>query len=166
MPSLLSKTALDRQFATELTRQLVQTWHQTIPLSQFMQVDVVSFCPQIGQLEVTAPLTPNLNLHQTMFAGSIATLMTLTGWGLVWLKQQLAKVNGDIVLAESHIRYLAPVTSQPIAKVTWDNEIDLSLLSQGKRVKAYLQVELWCDKDGQQVCCAQFDGKYVSLPVT
>lgn len=160
-----------------LIDQLVATWHQTIPLSKFMQVNVVSFAvkndtninastPSLDavfiphQLITTAPLSPNINLHNTMFAGSIYTLMTLTGWGMVWLQQKLAAVNGDIVLADAQIKYHAPVRTQPTAKVIWP-DVALTPLLQGRRVKAELTVELWCD----ELLCASFKGLYVSLPV-
>ena len=96
-----------------LLKQLQSTWYQTIPVSQFMQITPLSFSGH--SFNVTAPLTPNVNLHQTMFAGSIYTLMTLTGWGMVWLQQQLAKVEGDIVLADANVRYIAPITADPVA---------------------------------------------------
>ena len=160
-----------------LIDQLVATWHQTIPLSQFMQVNVVSFVTTNDayinasstysdalctpdQLITTAPLAPNINLHNTMFAGSIYTLMTLTGWGMVWLQQKLAAVEGDIVLADAQIKYHAPVRTQPTAKVVWP-DVALMPLTQGRRVKSALTVELWCD----ELLCASFKGLYVSLPV-
>ncbi|WP_076415259.1 thioesterase domain-containing protein [Shewanella sp. UCD-KL12] len=142
----------------QLLAQLKQTWHQTIPLSQFMAVEPLSVSG--NKFKVTAPLAPNINLHQTMFAGSIYTLMTLTGWGMVWLLQQRAQVQGDIVLAGAHIRYLAPVTEQPIAVVSCA-DIELAPLGRGKRVKIPLTVELFC----AEKLCAQFEAKYVSLPI-
>ncbi|WP_434939724.1 thioesterase domain-containing protein [Shewanella sp. HL-SH8] len=162
-----------------LIEELVSTWYQTIPLSQFMQIEVLSFTDainlptniepaashaevplsKISELITTAPLAPNINLHQTMFAGSIYTLMTLTGWGMVWLQQQLASVTGDIVLADAQVKYIAPVRQQPTARVIWP-ALDLSPLARGRRVKAELTVELWC----QDVLCARFCGVYVSLP--
>ncbi|UJF22487.1 thioesterase domain-containing protein [Shewanella sp. OMA3-2] len=160
-----------------LVEELVATWYRTIPLSQFMQVEVLAFTDtnnltasaadhqaelslsQVSQLITTAPLAPNINLHQTMFAGSIYTLMTLTGWGMVWLQQQLASVKGDIVLADAQVKYIAPVHQQPSAKVIWP-ALDLSPLARGRRVKVELTVELWCD----DVLCARFCGVYVSLP--
>jgi thioesterase domain-containing protein len=162
-----------------LVEELVSTWYRTIPLSQFMQIEVLSFTdashltvntkqsnpdmnlslPLVSELITTAPLAPNINLHQTMFAGSIYTLMTLTGWGMVWLQQQLASVTGDIVLADAQVKYIAPVHQQPSAKVIWP-VLDLSPLARGRRVKVELTVELWC----QDVLCARFCGVYVSLP--
>ncbi|MCE9680613.1 thioesterase domain-containing protein [Shewanella sp. AS1] len=146
------------QAITELLSELKQTWHSTIPVSEFMQI-----CPESyldNQFFVTAPLAPNINLHQTMFAGSIYTLMTLTGWGAVWINQRLSRVEGDIVLAKADIRYLAPVTGSPVAKVDWPR-VDMKALAQGQRVKVALTVKLYCEDS----CCAEFEGTYVSLPV-
>ena len=150
----MQKLAVDED---SLLKQLQSTWYQTIPVSQFMQITPVSFSGQ--HFSVTAPLAPNVNLHQTMFAGSIYTLMTLTGWGMVWLQQQLAKVEGDIVLADANVRYIAPITADPVARVDWV-DTDLSALQRGKRVRINLTIELWCaDKQ-----CAVFEGRFVSLP--
>jgi thioesterase domain-containing protein len=140
-----------------LLTQLQQTWHQTIPASRFMQVSPLSFSEQ--SFSVTAPLAPNINLHQTMFAGSIYTLMTLTGWGMVWLQQQLAEVDGDIVLADAHIRYISPINEAPVAQTTWAGA-DLSVLQRGKRARIPLTVELFCAGK----VCAVFEGVFVSLP--
>ncbi|WP_299494089.1 thioesterase domain-containing protein [uncultured Shewanella sp.] len=142
----------------DLLKELTMTWHKTIPLSQFMQVKAAEYDGR--QLSVSAPLEPNLNLHQTMFAGSIYTLMTLTGWGLIWLKQKQCKLKGDIVLAKADIRYIAPIHEQPQAVVTWPN-IDLSGLEKGRRVKCKLLIELFCNEKR----CAVFDGVYVTTPV-
>ncbi|WP_372871247.1 thioesterase domain-containing protein [Shewanella sp.] len=140
-----------------LLQELQDTWHQTIPVSEFMQI-----CPRryaSDCFEASAPLPPNLNLHQTMFAGSIYTLMTLTGWGMMWLKQREAGVEGHIVLADAQIRYLAPVTGTPLARVQWQDG-DLSALAEGRRVKLSLTVELF----SSGTLCATFTGLYASLP--
>ncbi len=87
--SIESKRA-DVEYEQELA-ELTLTWHKTIPVSEFMQIAPVAFDGE--SLAVSAPLAPNINLHNTMFAGSIYTLATLTGWGMVWLQQSLAKVR-------------------------------------------------------------------------
>lgn len=153
----MKRDQLFTQSMTQLLTQLCQTWHNTIPTSAFMQIAPLSYCE--GEFQATAPIEPNINLHQTMFAGSIYTLMTLTGWGAVWLNQQLAGVTGDIVLADAHIRYLAPVTCNPVAKVQWPR-VDLCPLQRRRRVKVKLEVQLHCDNTQ----CAIFEGLYVSAP--
>ncbi|WP_418357649.1 MULTISPECIES: thioesterase domain-containing protein [Shewanella] len=142
---------------SDLLFQLQNTWHSTIPLSQFMQVKPLGFSGT--ELQVSAPLSPNINLHNTMFAGSIYTLMTLTGWGMVWLQQQRLAVHGDIVLADANIKYIKPIIADPVARVIWPNT-DMSGLTEGKRIKVTLEVGLYCNEQ----LCAAFTGHYVSLP--
>ncbi|MGI2261081.1 YiiD C-terminal domain-containing protein [Shewanella sp. GXUN23E] len=148
---------MDKDIQT-LLNELAHTWHQTIPVSRFMQLQPVD--ADNGVLSVSAPLEPNINLHQSMFAGSIYTLCTLTGWGAVWLAQQLGDVEGDIVLGRADIRYLAPIVSAPVASVRFDN-IDVGKLRRGQKLKQELQISLSCEG----IPCAQFRGIYVSLPI-
>jgi thioesterase domain-containing protein len=154
----------------DLLSQLERTWHSTIPVSEFMQITPVSFIN--NKLLVTAPLGPNLNLHQTMFAGSIYTLMTLTGWGMVWLQLKLAGIDGDIVLADAKIKYHAPVTIAPVSQVTWPKlpeqqtttsssvvGDDFAYLYSREKISHHLEVHLYSGKK----LCATFNGRYVSI---
>lgn len=141
------------------SRQLVALWHQTIPLSAFMQLDIEKF--DGSTLYCNAALAPNQNLHHTMFAGSIYTLATLTGWGLVYLQLQDLGLDGDIVLADGRIRYQAPLKHQPRARATLlQVQGSLQALAQAKKVRQVIQVELL---DGEQVV-AEFEGRFVVLP--
>lgn len=174
--SILDSITTDPQ-QREWLAQLQQTWHETIPVSEFMQITPLSF--DGTRLIVTAPLTPNINLHHTMFAGSIYTLMTLTGWGIVWLQQKAQGIEADIVLADAKIKYRAPVTTAPISQVIWPaftkgqiedqtegqaTETSISdrdfadLYSRGK-ISHHLEVHLYSGKTR----CATFNGRYVSI---
>lgn len=140
---------------------LQQTWHQTIPLSAFMQLSIAEF--NGSRLSCQAPLAPNKNLHHTMFAGSIYSLLTLTGWGMVWLQLQALGLTGDIVLADADIRYLAPVKGDARAEVSLLDAVgSLDALSKGRRVRQQLTVRLLA---GDQVL-AVFQGRFAVLPVT
>lgn len=159
----MSKTlrlAADPQQLLHWCTALQQTWHHTIPLSAFMQLTIDQFDGHL--LVCKAPLAPNKNLHQSMFAGSIYSLLTLTGWGLVWLQLQAAGLQGDIVLADADIRYLAPVTVDARAEVLLTEVCgDLSHLRQGRKVKQQLCVRLV----EQGRILAEFHGRFAVLPV-
>jgi len=144
----------------QLCGTLQQTWHQTIPLSAFMQLTVDQFDGHL--LACRAPLPPNKNLHHTMFAGSIYSLLTLTGWGMVWLQLQALGLHGDIVLADADIRYLAPVRHDARAEVLL-SEVrgDLAPLSDRRKVRQQLTVRLI--HSGQVL--AEFHGRFAVLPV-
>lgn len=141
-------------------QELTQTWHQAIPLSEFMQLQVHSFDGH--QLQCQAPLAPNKNPHHTMFAGSIYSMATLTGWGMVYLQLKALGLAGDIVLADANIRYLAPVKQQPAASVDLlQISGDLTPLARGQKVRQQLKVQIL--DGGNRV--GEFEGRFVVLPV-
>ncbi|WP_348235228.1 YiiD C-terminal domain-containing protein, partial [Salmonella enterica] len=61
------------------------------------------------------PDTGNLNPHDTVFAGSLFALATLTGWGLIWLMLRVRHLVGPIILADAHMRYSKPISGKPNA---------------------------------------------------
>lgn len=63
----------------------------------------------------TMPETGNQNPHHTLFAGSLFSLATLTGWGLIWLMLRERHLGGTIILADAHIRYSKPISGKPHA---------------------------------------------------
>ncbi len=144
---------------SSLAMQLQDTWHQTIPLSKAMNI-AISYFDQQQLLTHCEPLF-NKNLHNTMFAGSIYTLATLTGWGWVYLQLLKDKCSGDIVLAEANIKYLAPIAG--IASARTEQKFvkgNTALLHQNKREKLTVEVEVL---SGEKVA-AKFTGCYVVLP--
>jgi thioesterase domain-containing protein len=90
--------------------------HQAIPLTAAMQIDEIDYTG--NQLSLSAPLEPNLNDKGTGFAGSIASIATLSGWCLLtlWLKER--GIDADVMIAKSEQRYLAPVTDRLQATAT------------------------------------------------
>ncbi len=66
-------------------------------------------------LETRASLNKNINIHGTMFAGSIFSLATLTGWGMIFLQLKERQLMGEIVLGDGDIHYHKPITMKPRA---------------------------------------------------
>lgn len=141
-----------------LLKQLQSTWHQTIPMSKAMGMSADYFDGQ--QFVTHCDVAFNKNLHNTMFAGSIYTLATLTGWGWVYLTLQQANLDADIVLAKADIKYLAPIPDVACAKVDVDKiKGDLTQFSQSNKAKFNLTVNLL---SGDKVA-ATFNGAYVAI---
>lgn len=148
---------LDEHQST-ISEQLVDTWHKTIPLSKAMNMQVSYYNGK--QCYTSCDLAFNKNLHNTMFAGSIYTLATLTGWG--WVHMQLATNNlsGDIVLADANIKYLAPVAGAGTGYTCAENTNgDINLLVTKGKARIHVDVDICC---GDKVA-AKFSGKYVVL---
>ena len=147
------------------SNNLEEIWHKTIPLSKAMNISIGH---SDGDNFVTS-CDPafNKNLHNTMFAGSIYTLATLTGWGWVYLtlKEQEeinTKFNGDIVLAEANIRYHSPIKGLAYGKVIEQNvsgNFDNLLLQ--KKARIHIEAHIFC---GENIA-ATFKGSYFILPI-
>ena len=96
-----------------------------------------------------------------MFAGSIYSLATLTGWGLIHLWLKNTNKVGDIVLGDGNIHYHKPVSQQPGAIVCMsDIEGDLNALDEGNKARLKVKVEV---RDGTKAV-AEFIGLFVVLP--
>ncbi len=78
-----------------------------IPLTRALQLRLAAWDGQ--SLAIGAPLAPNINDKGCAFGGSLASVMTLAGWAFVKLSTQLRRLDCDIYVQDSTIRYLAPV---------------------------------------------------------
>ncbi|WP_407331888.1 YiiD C-terminal domain-containing protein [Enterovibrio sp. 27052020O] len=139
--------------------ELQQRWQQQIPISDKMGVRITQFTGY--RFEVSALLNANLNPHDSMFAGSVFSMATLAGWGMVWLLMKERHLSAAIVLADSHIRYRKPITERPRAVVSLDNlSGDLDRLANGRRARVKLDVTLY---SGEEVA-GHFTGTFVLMP--
>lgn len=138
---------------------LQNIWHQQIPITQLMGIRVHQYTGD--SFETRAALNPNMNLHGTMFAGSIYSLATLTGWGLVHLMMKEESIDGDIVLADADIHYHKPVTELPRSIAHFENiKGDFKPLLNNKKARITVQVEVFDDV----TAVAKFVGQYVVIP--
>src|SRR3981081_3989276 len=92
----------------EALRTLQQVFTTEIPITRYLSVSVASY--QNGCLTLLAPLQENSNHVHTAFAGSLNAVMTLAGWGQLWLILKEYELEGQIVIQNSVIEYLKPVT--------------------------------------------------------
>lgn len=90
-----------------LCEQLQTIWHEQIPLSKAMQMQITDFDGDV--LTTQASLEPNVNVHGTAFAGSLYAIHALTGWGMMHLQLKLNALDASIVIASGQIKYAKPV---------------------------------------------------------
>lgn len=79
-----------------------------IPATRRLKIEPAR-CDDDGVV-LKAPLAANRNDKGTAFAGSLCALATLAGWSVIWLALRDAGLQGIIVIQDSTIRYLRPVT--------------------------------------------------------
>ena len=93
--------------AAAQARQLIQFIRDEIPLAHAMDLQL-AHCDD-DMLSLSAPLAPNVNDKGCAFGGSLVSLMTLSGWALVELALRRRGIDCDVFVAESSVRYLAPL---------------------------------------------------------
>jgi thioesterase domain-containing protein len=100
-----------------LCDQLQSIWHEQIPLSKAMQMQIETFDGEL--LETRAVLEPNVNVHGTAFAGSLYAIQALTGWGMMHLQLKLNNLDASIVIASGQINYAKPVAEEIVVQCSF-----------------------------------------------
>jgi len=112
-----------------------------IPLARAMALSVDSSTGD--SLCLAAPLAPNINDKGCAFGGSLASLMTLAGWGLLKRAVDGHGIDCEIYVQDSTIRYLAPVWQdfRAIARLAADERFEDFFAALDSRGKGRLRVD-------------------------
>ncbi|MFC4818897.1 YiiD C-terminal domain-containing protein [Dokdonella ginsengisoli] len=133
-----------------------------IPLARAMALRADAY--DGASLTLAAPLAPNVNDKGCAFGGSLASLMTLSGWGLIKLAVDARALACDIYVQDSSVRYLAPVWQDfaavaRLAEGEAFEEFFATLAARGKgRLRVHCTVPL---ADGSPA--ATLDARFVAL---
>lgn len=140
-------------------KELQNTWHEQIPISEHMGIKLFKYTEKT--IETRASLNKNINLLGTMFAGSIYSQATLTGWGMIFLQLKQKGLTGEIVLGDANIHYHKPVTMRPRGVCNIESvKAKFDLLQKNKKCPVSLSVDIY-DNDKP---VATFSGQYWVLP--
>lgn len=147
----MAVTVADLQ--TKLANEIPVTTHLGVTVRRYDETG----------LTLAAPLAQNRNHEGTGFAGSVATLATLAGWGLVWLGLRELDVDCQVVIQNGAIDYLRPVTGDFSARATLPNAQALlrlrEVLARHGRGRVAVSVEVCVGEE----TVAAFRGRYVAL---
>ncbi len=142
-------------------QELQETLYAEIPITYYLGVVVQEYNGSC--LTLKAALEKNINHKDTAFAGSLNALVTLVGWGLLWLVLKEQELKANIVIQDSRINYLKPVTKDFSANCHKPNPIQISQFINilRKREKARLELcsEIW---EAGELAVA-FKGRYVAF---
>lgn len=139
--------------------RLQTTLYDEIPLSVALGLRVVSYID--GCVTLDAPLAPNINHKDTVFAGSLNAVATLAGWSLLWLLLDEAALTGKIVIQDSTIEYRHPVAADFAARCCLPTPAQLQrfLLTLRKRQRARLLLDVEIVQHA--AVAVRFSGRYV-----
>lgn len=101
---------------------LAHRLHHEIPLTRTMQLRVNRW--ENHELQLAAPLEPNINHAGSMFGGSLYSVAVLTGWGWLTLRLREAGIEGQIVIRGGSIEYPRPITGEAVGICTAPSEAE------------------------------------------
>ncbi len=146
----------------EAALEILRAHTRDIPPVAALHAQVMAYDGR--QLKLVAPLALNVNDKGSAFGGSMTSLMTYAGWGLVTLQLQQASMLADVFVADSHVRYLKPLYADLHAEAelgpdqSWS--IFLQTLAQRGRSRIELRARMVLP-DGQVM--ADLAGRYVAI---
>ncbi|KKB09457.1 YiiD C-terminal domain-containing protein [Devosia chinhatensis] len=134
--------------------------HEHIPISRGMAVSVLR--ASAAEVALEAPLGPNINVHGTMFGGSVSTLGLLAAWSVLHLRLEAEGIANRLVIHKTDVEYLLPVTGTAQALSSLDaTDWDSFRHMLERRSKARLTVvaEIICDG----LVVARLTGEFVAI---
>lgn len=108
-----------------------------------------------GVMSVLAPLDKNVNDKACAFGGSLVSIMTMAAWGLVSERCRRENIQADVFIADSQVRFLAPVFGDIEAEAKLHPETDWNVFLQTLLAKnrARVIVQAWVrNEQGQTLC--------------
>ncbi|MFC0676485.1 YiiD C-terminal domain-containing protein [Lysobacter korlensis] len=147
---------------TDATLARLAHHYQSMPPVALMQLSVTGY--EDGRLRLHAPLSVHVNDKGCAFGGSLASMMTLASWGLVSLKVEQAGLDADVYVADSQLRYLAPlfadldVEAELAPESNW--KVFLDTLRQRGRARAGLVARARLPEGGN---ATEFTARYVAI---
>jgi len=141
--------------------RLQAEFDHAIPLTRAIGIKVINYDGE--QLELGAPLAPNINDKGTAFGGSISCILTLAAWGVVWLACAREGISCDIVIHKGEITFNKPVVVDLHAVCRVPSGEDMAgfidRLNKKGRARIGLQSDLLVEGD----IMTTFDCQYAAL---
>ncbi|MGN6512810.1 MAG: YiiD C-terminal domain-containing protein [Lysobacteraceae bacterium] len=117
-----------------------------------------------ARLRLQAPLARHVNDKGCAFGGSLVSLMTLAGWGLVTLRLDEAGLAAEVFVADSEVRYLRPLFADLAAEAEFDEGVDwqatLAALRGRGRARVGVRARVRLPDDG---VAAEARARYVAI---
>ncbi len=140
---------------------LQATFDHEIPITREIGIRVAHYDGK--QLALTAPIERNINHKATAFAGSLNSVVTLAGWGMIWLLLKELDIAGTIVIQDSASHYRRPVTRDFTAICHRPGAEQVRQFAHMLREKCRARLELQVTIHEHDVLVMSFQGRYVAL---
>lgn len=146
----------------DAARSLETRIRKDIPLARAMDLRIHAW--DGDSLSMAAPLQPNINDKGCAFGGSLASLMTVSGWALAVLALEARQLDCDVFVARSEVAYRAPVWRDFRTHAALDEGADWNrfFATLAKRGKARIAMRCHVHETGSDTLCATLAADFVA----
>lgn len=134
--------------------EALQAHYDAMPPVRAMRVRVQDW--DGARLQLSAPLGANVNDKGCAFGGSLCGLMTLAGWGWATLGLEQAGHTAEVYVADSSVRYLAPLYADLVAEAGPAPDQDwaaiLATFAQRGRARVEVEARVVLPGSGAEAC--------------
>lgn len=144
------------------TSHAIEAYLQSMPPVAAMDLRFGGF--REGVLTLNAPLARHVNDKGCAFGGSLVSMMTLAGWGVVMLRLQESGIAAEVFVADSEVKYLAPLFDDLVAeaRVAEDASWDAFVARLRERGRASLPLSA-CVRLPEGGAAAECRSRYVAV---
>ena len=146
---------------TSSMQALQATLDNEIPITRDIGIRVAHYDGE--QLALAAPIERNINHKATVFAGSLNAVMTLAGWGMIWMLLKELDMTGTIVIQNSASHYKRPVTRDFTAICHRPGVEQVRQFARTLHEKGRARLELEATIHEHEALVMSFQGRYVAL---
>lgn len=140
-------------------QHLQQVLNEEIPITSALGIQVMEYTG--SSLTLSAPLASNTNHKRTAFGGSLYSIAVLAGWGLLYLRLRALGLTGHIVIQESHVRYMHPVSEDIIVTCNIESEAYFQKFINFFNRKDIARISLVSLINQNSDTALEFEGNYV-----
>lgn len=143
--------------------RLEEIMRDELPLARYMDVRIVEWEDGHG-ITVTGAGEPNVNLHGTMFGGSIGALALLAGWALVRLRLRGLGMEPDVVIQRTLVEYVSPIVGKAQARALAPDpeDWDRFVRTLERKGKGRILLEIHVSQEGDASPAALMDAWFVA----
>ena len=141
--------------------KLVAYLREEVPMVR--QFDVRSAGVDASGLVLEAPLAINFNDKRTAFAGTLASLCTLSGWAMTSLICEAAGLKADIAAIHSEITYARPCTEEKVRAIcTWPADATAAAFTTALASQGRAELSLSAQVLSRDKVAVRFSGNYIA----
>ncbi len=142
-------------------KELTSYIHEHIPLTAHLGAVVEKY--DGNEIEISAPLEPNLNHRNTAFGGSISAVGILSGWALLYIKLKEISLKTRLVIQHSSLDFIEPIDGafKAICTMPESSEWERFIKTLKRHGKARITVESKIENSNNHV--GNHSGTYVAI---